>query len=69
MSQETLRRLNRAEYQNSIRDLVALEIDAATLLPKDDVSHGFDNRRDAFSRSRCQVLSSCAWRFACSRTK
>src|SRR5213594_90374 len=43
MSQETLRRLNRAEYQNSIRDLLALDIDAATLLPKDDVSHGFDN--------------------------
>jgi hypothetical protein len=40
---ETLRRLNRAEYQNSIRDLLALDIDAATLLPKDDVSHGFDN--------------------------
>ncbi len=40
---ETLRRLNRAEYQNSIRDLLALEIDAAALLPKDDVSHGFDN--------------------------
>src|SRR5205814_1119652 len=40
---ETLRRLNRAEYQNSIRDLLALDIDAAALLPKDDVSHGFDN--------------------------
>jgi hypothetical protein len=40
---ETLRRLNRAEYQNSIRDLLALDIDAAALLPKDDVSYGFDN--------------------------
>jgi hypothetical protein len=40
---ETLRRLNRAEYRNSIRDLLALDIDAAALLPKDDVSHGFDN--------------------------
>jgi len=40
---ETFRRLNRAEYENSIRDLLALDIDAAALLPKDDVSHGFDN--------------------------
>ena len=36
-------RLNRTEYQNAIRDLLDLEIDAATLLPKDDASHGFDN--------------------------
>jgi hypothetical protein len=40
---ETFRRLNRTEYQNAIRDLLALDIDAATLLPKDDASHGFDN--------------------------
>lgn len=40
---ETFRRLNRTEYQNAIRDLLALEIDAAALLPKDDSSHGFDN--------------------------
>ena len=40
---ETFRRLNRTEYQNAIRDLLALEIDAAELLPKDDASHGFDN--------------------------
>lgn len=36
-------RLNRTEYRNVIRDLLGLEIDAATLLPKDDASHGFDN--------------------------
>jgi len=40
---ETFRRLNRTEYQNAIRDLLALEIDAAALLPKDEVSNGFDN--------------------------
>ena len=40
---ETFRRLNRTEYQNVIRDLLALEIDATALLPKDDVSQGFDN--------------------------
>src|SRR5438270_1294040 len=40
---ETFRRLNRTEYQNVIRDLLALEIDATELLPKDDASQGFDN--------------------------
>jgi hypothetical protein len=40
---ETLRRLNRTEYQNAIRDLLHLDIDAAKLLPADDSSHGFDN--------------------------
>jgi hypothetical protein len=40
---ETFRRLNRTEYQNAIRDLLALNIDATALLPKDDAGHGFDN--------------------------
>jgi len=40
---ETFRRLNRTEYQNAIRDLLALNVDATPLLPKDDASHGFDN--------------------------
>ena len=40
---ETFRRLNRTEYQNTIRDLLALDINAATLLPPDESSHGFDN--------------------------
>ena len=40
---ETLRRLNRTEYQNSIRDLLALDIDATALLPHDESGHGFDN--------------------------
>jgi len=40
---DTLRRLNRTEYQNVIRDLLALDIDAASLLPADDSGHGFDN--------------------------
>jgi hypothetical protein len=38
----TLRRLNRTEYQNAIRDLVALDVDAAALLPADEANHGFD---------------------------
>ncbi|MCX6863037.1 MAG: DUF1592 domain-containing protein [Verrucomicrobia bacterium] len=40
---DSFHRLNRTEYRNAIRDLLDLEIDAATLLPKDDASHGFDN--------------------------
>jgi hypothetical protein len=40
---ETFRRLNRTEYQNAIRDLLDVRIDAAALLPKDEASHGFDN--------------------------
>jgi mono/diheme cytochrome c family protein len=40
---ESLRRLTRTEYQNTIRDLLAVEIDASTLLPADEASHGFDN--------------------------
>ena len=40
---EPFHRLNRAEYQNAIRDLLSLDIDATTLLPTDEVSYGFDN--------------------------
>jgi hypothetical protein len=40
---DTFRRLNRTEYQNAIRDLLALDVDVAALLPADDASHGFDN--------------------------
>jgi hypothetical protein len=39
----SVRRLNRTEYQNAIRDLLALDIDAESLLPPDESSHGFDN--------------------------
>ena len=40
---ETLRRLNRTEYRNAIRDLLELDIDADSLLPADESGHGFDN--------------------------
>jgi mono/diheme cytochrome c family protein len=40
---ETLRRLNRTEYRNAVRDLLSLEIDANSLLPADESGHGFDN--------------------------
>ena len=39
-----LHRLNRAEYGNAIRDLLALDIDSSGFLPADDVSRGFDNQ-------------------------
>jgi hypothetical protein len=39
----TFRRLNRNEYQNAIRDLLAVDVDVTPLLPKDDASYGFDN--------------------------
>jgi hypothetical protein len=40
---EIFHRLNRGEYQNAIRDLLTLNIDAEKLLPADDSSNGFDN--------------------------
>ena len=40
---DTFRRLSRVEYQNAIRDILALDVDVTSLLPKDDTSHGFDN--------------------------
>ena len=40
---DTLRRLNQTEYQNAIRDLLALDVDVASLLPSDQSSYGFDN--------------------------
>jgi hypothetical protein len=39
----TLRRLNRTEYQNVLRDLLAVDVDAAALLPADEANHGFDS--------------------------
>ena len=36
-------RLNRAEYQNAVRDLLAVDVDVSPLLPGDDASYGFDN--------------------------
>src|SRR5258706_12590250 len=47
----TLHPLNRTEYANAIRDLLALEIDVAELLPADDIGYGFDNIGDVLSVS------------------
>jgi len=47
----TMHRLNRAEYGNAVRDLLALDIDSAALLPADDESSGFDNIADVLKMS------------------
>src|SRR5215475_3491853 len=44
-------RLNRAEYANAIRDLLALDVDTSSLLPPDDAAYGFDNIADALGVS------------------
>jgi hypothetical protein len=46
-----LHRLNRTEYANAVRDLLAIDVDAATLLPPDDSSEGFDNIADVLGVS------------------
>jgi mono/diheme cytochrome c family protein len=46
-----LHRLNRAEYTNAIRDLLALDIDVTALLPPDDSAFGFDNISDVLGVS------------------
>jgi hypothetical protein len=46
-----LHRLNRAEYANAIRDVLALDVDAASLLPPDDSAYGFDNISDVLGVS------------------
>ena len=44
-------RLNRAEYANAIRDLLALDTDVSALLPADDSAYGFDNNADMLTVS------------------
>jgi cytochrome c553 len=46
-----LHRLNRSEYANAIRDLLALDVDVASLLPPDDAAYGFDNVSDVLGVS------------------
>lgn len=47
----TLRRLNRAEYNNTIRDLFGIAYSPANDFPSDDVGHGFDNIGEVLSTS------------------
>ncbi len=46
-----LHRLNRAEYRNAIRDLLALDVDVSSVLPPDTSSYGFDNIGDVLGLS------------------
>lgn len=47
----TIRRLNRTEYDHTIRDLLALEVHASKDFPSDDIGYGFDNNGDVLSLS------------------
>ncbi|HYE32975.1 MAG TPA: DUF1592 domain-containing protein [Methylomirabilota bacterium] len=47
----TVRRLNRVEYQNTIRDLMGVEFDAEVEFPPDDTGYGFDNIGDVLTVS------------------
>ena len=46
-----IHRLNRAEYRNAIRDLLALDVDERALLPPDESGYGFDNIADVLAIS------------------
>jgi hypothetical protein len=58
-----MHRLNRAEYENVIHDLLALDIDSTALLPPDDESSGFDNIADVLkvSPSLMERYLSASW--------
>jgi mono/diheme cytochrome c family protein len=58
-----MHRLNRAEYANAVRDLLALDVDTAALLPPDDESSGFDNIADVLtiSPSLMERYLSASW--------
>jgi hypothetical protein len=45
----SVRRLNRAEYNNTVRDLVGLDLRLADHFPADDTGHRFDNNADVLS--------------------
>jgi hypothetical protein len=61
---KSLHRLNRTEYGNAIRDLLAFEIDAAALLPNDSEAYGFDNIADVLGTdpSLMDRYLSAAWK-------
>ncbi len=54
---KSLHRLNRTEYANAIRDLLAYDIDVTSLLPADDATEGFDNIADVLSVSPTLIQS------------
>jgi hypothetical protein len=50
-----LRRLNRVEYANTLRDLLGIELDLTTQLPEDPTLNGFDNLGEALSLSSAHI--------------
>ena len=46
-----LHRMNRLEYANAVRDLIAVDVDPATVLPADDSLEGLDNLADVLGTS------------------
>ena len=52
-----MRRLNRREYQNTIRDLIGLDLPVADHLPMDDSLHGLDNIADVLNTSSVHINS------------
>jgi hypothetical protein len=61
---KSLHRLNRTEYGNAIRDLLALDIDASAYLPNDSEAYGFDNIADVLGTdpSLLDRYLSAAWK-------
>ena len=51
----TVRRLNRVEYRNTIRDLIGVDYDTTAEFPPDDTGHGFDNIGDVLTLSPLQL--------------
>ena len=49
--ERVLQRLNRAEYANSIRELLQMDVDVSALLPPDSMGRGFDNIADVLTLS------------------
>lgn len=47
----TVRRLNKVEYKNTVRDLLGVDFDPTESFPADDVGHGFDNIGDVLTMS------------------
>ncbi len=47
----TIRRLNKVEYRNTVRDLLGVDFDPTENFPADDVGHGFDNIGDVLTMS------------------
>ena len=61
-----LHRLNRSEYGNAIRDLLALDVDVTSLLPPDEEAYGFDNIADVLgvSPALMERYLSASWKIA-----